>query len=264
MMLDSACEFLTEVSSTLSSEVSGITLGMWIGFAAIWGLFHILAETAGRKNIVYVFKPGTMLVIILMGLSGGFHHSAGCLRDSFTGDTQLQSDYHKIVMIGLLFSIAGDIFLMLKDQQFILGLLSFLTAHLFYIYAFAQQITVYPDWGVTGGLLAVSFAVLALLWRKLGDLKLPVLMYIGAIMTMLWFAIARFQSLSPEEEDPWKPNFGVKCPGPLYAMLGAGLFVVSDTALAIGKFYGSYPLDTTIVMVTYFSAQFLIALSTFL
>lgn len=251
-MLDSACSLLSSLA-----EVFDIPAGTWIGFLTVWGFLHIVAETVGRKDLVYLFKPGTMVGIILMTLNG--RSSSLCTEASFLGDPDLQTEYRELILIGLGFSILGDIFLMLRRQQFILGLLSFLTAHLLYIYAFAQP-SVRPDLKVAGVLALVSFAVIGLLWRKLGGLKIPVLFYVGAIMTMLWFALGRYENLV---QNPWDPDFLIECPGPLYAALGAGLFVVSDTALAFGKFYGSYPGDTTLVMVTYFTAQFLIGKSTF-
>ena len=46
------------------------------------------------------------------------------------------SRYAGFILAGLVFSLAGDVFLMLPSDQFMAGLVSFLIAHLFYIAAF--------------------------------------------------------------------------------------------------------------------------------
>ena len=53
-------------------------------------------------------------------------------------------------------------------------------------------------------------------------------------------------------EIPWRK---------IYAAIGATLFVISDTVLAINKFCSPVAGERYIVMVTYFAAQLLIALS---
>jgi uncharacterized membrane protein YhhN len=48
------------------------------------------------------------------------------------------SRYKVAIITGLLFSLAGDVFLMLPSDRFIAGLVSSLFAHLFYIVAFTS------------------------------------------------------------------------------------------------------------------------------
>src|SRR5699024_12654713 len=67
-----------------------------------------------------VLKPGTMALIIILAA----YNSA------------LDSAFGMWVVVALIFSVIGDVFLMLEDKWFVHGLFSFLVAHLVYIEAF--------------------------------------------------------------------------------------------------------------------------------
>src|SRR3989442_1606771 len=81
----------------------------------------IIADDSGQRRNVYIFKPLTMVFIILIALA------------KTPGDLSL---YKNMIILGLFCSLIGDIFLMLPSDEFIPGLVSFLIAHLFYIIAF--------------------------------------------------------------------------------------------------------------------------------
>ena len=87
----------------------------------------------------------------------------------------------------------------------------------------------------------------AYLWPRLFDMKVPVAVYVLAIAAMAWQATARW--LDSGE------------PGALLACLGASLFVVSDSVLAVNRFRRPFASAQAIVLGTYFLAQYLIALS---
>jgi uncharacterized membrane protein YhhN len=78
-------------------------------------------------------------------------------------------------------------------------------------------------------------------------MKLPVLVYIGAIVTMAGFAAVRYIHLG-----------GTRA---LLAFAGAVLFLVSDSVLAYDRFGKKFRLARILVLATYFPAQLLIALS---
>jgi uncharacterized membrane protein YhhN len=82
---------------------------------------HIRAEYSGPRWQVYVFKPLTTTLIIILALMA---------------TEPVSPFYQAMIVIGLVFSLGGDIFLMLPSDRFIGGLVSFLIAHLFYIVAF--------------------------------------------------------------------------------------------------------------------------------
>ena len=154
--------------------------------------------------------------------------------------------YRNLILLGLCFSLAGDIFLMLPSDRFVAGLSSFLVAHLLYIAAFAGEVS-QPAWGVLALLLAFAVPMYLALLPRLGPLRLPVAGYVTAIVAMAWLAAARWL----EHGDT----------GALLACCGALLFVISDSALAWNRFRGGFRRAQVVVLGTYFSAQWLIALS---
>jgi uncharacterized membrane protein YhhN len=134
---------------------------------------------------------------------------------------------------------------MVPGDRFVAGLASFLVAHLLYIAAFASEKGGLrnPAAATTVGLFAV--AMLAFLWPDLGALRVPVGAYVTVIGLMGWQAFAR-----------WGHS-----PGAELAALGAMSFLVSDSALAIGRFRGEFSGGTLLVLCSYWLAQWLIARS---
>src|SRR5690625_7856033 len=55
--------------------------------------------------------------------------------------SKLDTTFSKWVVVALLFSVVGDVCLMLEDKWFVHGLASFLMAHLFYIGGFLTYFT---------------------------------------------------------------------------------------------------------------------------
>ncbi|MDJ0847687.1 MAG: lysoplasmalogenase [Myxococcota bacterium] len=200
---------------------------------AVSGCACIAGELLERRNLVYFFKPATMLLVLALAVQGG---------------DAVQGSYLLLVVAGLLFSLAGDVFLMLPQDRFVPGLVSFLVGHLFYVAAFAG------DGGGAGPLLGflpfVAAGVLVYAWLRpgLGAMGAPVAVYVTAIAAMAGFATARW--------------LGVGGTGALLACAGAILFVVSDSALAANRFRRPFAAAPAVVLGTYFAAQCLIALST--
>ena len=193
---------------------------------------HIRAEYSGPRRRVYLFKPLTMSLILLIVLLA---------REPAT------PFYRYAIIAGLAFSLAGDIFLMLPADRFVAGLGSFLVAHLCYIAAFSVGTTFgLPAWSFVPFLLLI-IAMLGMLWPHLGTMRLPVLIYMLVITTMAWSA--------------WNRWAGEQEAGALLAFIGALLFVVSDAALAINRFVGKYRIAQVLILGTYYPAQWLIALS---
>jgi uncharacterized membrane protein YhhN len=143
------------------------------------------------------------------------------------------------------FALLGDVFLMLPDSPlyFQLGLGSFLIMQLSYIRLFAKQASEQAWIPVHArkplfGILIYVFSFLAFLNPYLADgMKIPVTLYAFALGSMLYFAI-RLQHRT--------------------IFWGAFFFVVSDSVLAFGKFYYSFPGISFVVMSTYIVAQLLL------
>ena len=191
---------------------------------------HYLEER--QRWQVYVFKPLATLLILVLALALPAAHAA----------------YQWAIAAGLLFSTAGDVFLMLPRDRFVAGLASFLIAHLCYVWAFgvgvpfAANLLLWLPYFVAGGV------VVALIWPGLKPaLRGPVLVYVIVIAVMASLAVERWLALGS-----WVA---------LAAAVGAGLFVVSDGVLAIDRFRWPFRAARALTLATYWAAQLLIALS---
>ncbi len=147
-----------------------------------------------------------------------------------------------LLCIGFLFSAGGDTSLSFSGEKFFLGGLgSFLIAHIFYSIAFAQNISFTTEslpWIALW--LALSIFMLFILFPKLGDMKIPVIVYIAVIFTMLVFATL-WQGVHPQ-----------------LLLLGAVLFALSDAMISIDKFLKPIAWSKYFIMTTYYAGQFLI------
>ena len=155
--------------------------------------------------------------------------------------------YRGLVLVGLGFSLAGDVLLMLPARAFVAGLASFLVAHVLYIAAFTSSaptelapLAVAP-FAVAAGL------VLRALWPHLGGLRIPVVLYVLAIALMGWRAGAQWTALGSTAA--------------ALALIGAVLFTLSDGVLALNRFRAPIAGAQAVVLSSYWAAQWAIALS---
>ena len=155
-----------------------------------------------------------------------------------------------IIIWALLFSWAGDLFLM-KDGFFIPGLISFLTAHFFYILFLSKTKSDQTSFFklrpvMLIAVLAYLIELMYLLWPHLGGMKIPVLIYGITISVMLSAAFWQYQKLETRTA--------------LYFIVGAIFFVLSDSLLALNKFKTNFVMADISIMCTYILAQLLIVL----
>jgi len=190
------------------------------------------SQVRQRQLLHYVAKPLTTALIIAVAALAA---------------SPVPPVYKTLVLAGLAFSLLGDAALMFPEKLFSAGLAAFLIAQVLYVFAFktpagqgVSVMTFLPF--ILYGLL--MFFLLA---PGLGPMKLPVLVYIGAITIMAGFAATRYVHLG-----------GTR---PLLAFVGAILFLISDSVLAYDRFGKKLPLARVLVLGTYFPAQLLIALS---
>ncbi len=76
---------------------------------------------------------------------------------------------------------------------------------------------------------------------------MPVVVYMVVILVMAWQAWERWHQTGQSAA--------------LLAFLGAVLFLISDSALAVNRFRGGYKSAQALTLSTYFAAQWLIARS---
>ena len=118
-------------------------------------VLHINAEYHGPQWKNYFFKPLTMVLIITMGLN--------LLPEDICW-------YHLVLLIGLLFHIGEDVALMWSSDKFLLGLVSFLTVHVFYISGLHSGIVWTSTWVVWAPLLLFGSGMFWVLRSGLGKM----------------------------------------------------------------------------------------------
>lgn len=233
--------------------------------AAVSALMAIVADWNERRHFTfYVLKPLTTLFII--GLAA----------------TVPEGTARTLMLLALVLSLAGDICLMFAGDTapsrsevgagagkldasrthlltqdtvsaskgqgwFIGGLGSFLLAHLAFIPALLYGVDSpsLPLW--SAGLVVWGLAFFAWLLPKTGPLKIAVLIYGTILLGMALAAIARW-NVAPTESSQ-------------FALIGALLFVVSDSSLSIRKFVGPYYGAQALILSTYWAAIGLMAYS---
>ena len=148
----------------------------------------------------------------------------------------------KLFLYGLLFSTVGDTVLSDPFGLFIAGLISFLIAHLFYIFAFSRSSSLHlvrsiPFYLLGGVLGYFLFPLIA------PEMKIPVFIYGFALTTMGW----RIASRDTNSKSLW---IGIS---------GAFLFIISDSIIGFSQLARiTIPNSVILIMITYYSAQYLL------
>ena len=207
-----------------------------IGFAVA-----LIADLIGiyLKNdiLVYVAKPLIVITLIFYFLSATW---------------RLENGLMKILARALTFSWLGDVILMFESfnkNVFLIGLLSFLFAHLIYIRFFSIVRAGEKIKLKTGLILLVGVyysGLIFLLFNDLHEMKIPVMVY-GIVISIMFLLALHMLFIKNKEA------------GRLM-MLGALLFIFSDSILAINKFYEPFEYAGIAIMLTYGIAQLLITL----
>ena len=183
----------------------------------------------------YISKP-----LMIPALTGYFLSQTSGIADHFK----------KWIVFALLFSWGGDVLLMFQAKReifFLPGLSSFLLAHIFYILFFHQvrgreKIKSNP-WFLV--MVVIYYAAL-ISWLSpyLGEMKIPVRIY-GIVISFMFMLAMHMLFIKNKSAGKWM-------------MMGALLFVISDSVLAINKFYQPFETAGILIMMTYGLAQLFI------
>ena len=183
----------------------------------------------GRPRRFLALKPLTTLLILAWAL------------------TAPPSGRRDLIAVGLGLGLIGDVFLLGQgDRPFLVGLGSFLLAHVAFVMAFLHGLPAGPPpvWALAV-LAPAALALLAWLLPAAGKMKGPVAAYALVLVAM---ALAAAQA--------WSVQRDLRS---ALALAGAAAFLVSDSLLAADRFRGPLPKGQVFVLTSYWIAIGLIA-----
>lgn len=206
-------------------------------FATLVDMAFILEH---KIELRFFSKP-----LILLGLIGYFYQITKPISTTLLA---------KSILGALIFSLIGDI-LLLWDHLFIYGIGAFLISHVCYIIGFkiAQKptesilnVNFIKTFFINLPIYFIAAFVFYMINPNLGVLKIPVIVYIIVIVSMLTMARERYGKCNSASF--WQ------------VFIGASLFFISDGLLALNKFYQSIPDANLMIMGTYAIAQLMIVM----
>lgn len=192
-------------------------------FLALAAIFAILDWVAVGRNVVtleYISKPAATVAFLAVAVALDISHGAPW----------------RWLIVALVFCLLGDIFLMLPGDAFVPGLASFAIAQIFFTISFATRETT-TDQLVIG--LVIVLPIAAVLARRFTSSMIeavhkalvgPVFVYMVVISAMAVGSISA---------------------GGVIAIVGAVLFMLSDSLIAETRFVKARPWHGVGIMVTY-------------
>ena len=197
-------------------EILFLTLAVLIS-----AIFAIAYKQKQNKRMYAIFKPLTTVLIIVIAL---------IIHD------KTASIYSQLMIVALLFSLIGDVFL-LNKKYFLHGLLAFLIAHVCFTLAFTSPfgfqwkgITLVP-------LVLIAGVYYNYLRKELKKYSIPVFVYMTVLVIMNWQAINLYISSG-------EIHF-------LALAIGSIVFSFSDSVLAFNKFKKPFKSAEILILSSY-------------
>ncbi len=210
----------------------------WLFFAAASAGTDWVATWFGKHRVMYVFKPSTMVFLILWTF----------FVSHWKGD-------FIFIAVGLILGLLGDILLMLRARFFLGGLAAFMFSQIWYMVALNRSPLPQNSLAYIGGgvILVIAFFPVFEIIRTIQKRKGPKRLISGVILySLVEGTFLVFSSFTFYKTD-WPLAHA------LLFTCGAAFFVVSDIMLGFDRFVRSIPHGRTLVHITYHFAQFAIA-----
>jgi len=166
------------------------------------------------KTVEYVAKPAALALLLLYAAA---HPEASWA-----------------LLAALMFSLLGDVYLMLPVDMFLFGLAAFLVGHIAYVVAIDADLTSRVLWVALIFLMSAPVAYRILRAVRPTSMRPAVALYMLAIVAMVASAVAA---------------------GNVVAIAGALLFYASDAMIAWDRFVQPFSLARLGIIVTYHLGQ---------
>ena len=119
----------------------------------------------------WLFKPVTLLLLLLLAWQAPMFNAISYL-----------------VLAGLCASLIGDALTLLPRQRLLYAVGAFFLSHLLYTIYFASQMTLSIFWPLPLVLLVIGALLIAVIWSRLEEMRLPVCTFIAMTLVMVWLA----------------------------------------------------------------------------
>lgn len=191
-------------------------------------IIDVYAVIVQHKSLEIIFKPLLMTTLVIVYL-------LSVKKANFW------------LVSALFFSFWGDVFLLDKQNYFIFGLGSFLIAHFMYIkmaFNFLKDFS-FSKFLKTAVPFLMFFALILWLTKdNLGEMLLPVIVYGLAISTFGSLALMNYLQKKSTVNN--------------WLLLGALLFIASDSLIALNNFYEAKHSFNISIIILYIISQYLI------
>jgi uncharacterized membrane protein YhhN len=205
---------------------SFVRLVTWLFFSV--SLLDVIGVVVQDPRLQLIFKPLIIPCLILL----------------YFVSTKSRNSWY---VAALFFSFLGDVLLLDKNNMFLYGIAAFLITQLLYVFIISKDLTK-SDWK-TKSLAALPFlifftALINILKDGLGDFLVPVIIY-GLAISVFGFVSLLNYLLRKDQSS-------------LILLGGAVLFILSDSMIALHKFYEARAIYPAAIMITYIMAQYMI------
>lgn len=209
----------------------------WLYIFAVDVLLDLVAILFHKEELRLVTKPLIVILLLIFAWRS----------------VAEKNKLFRLLVTALFFSWLGDVFLMFDvtiSSMFMFGLLGFLAAHIFFILFFLrvrrQNQLKKIHWPIIAFVIIYLIALFLTLEPASGALKFPVLIYAIVLCNMFLSSVHAFELTN---------NYAGK-----FCVAGALLFLLSDSMLAVNKFYHAFVIAGFAVMLTYALAQLFIVI----
>ncbi len=197
----------------------------------ISGILAVVFKIRKNTKMYMIFKPLTTIIIMIIAV---------LIYQKYP------SAYLRIIIVALVFSLFGDVFL-LKEKYFSQGLSFFLLAHIGFTIAFVGVNVFY--WNVIPlfFLLVTGGIYFNYLRKDLDKYVIPVAIYMLVIIIMIW------QAIGLALKNQTFVGFAI--------VIAAFLFAFSDSLIALTKFRKPSKRAEILISITYWSALYIFTLA---
>ena len=155
-----------------------------------------------------------------------------------------------LVLAGLCASLVGDALTLLPRQRVMYAVGAFFLSHLLYTIWFASQLTLSFFWPLPLVLLILGALLLAIIWTRLEEMRMPVFTFIAMTLVMVWLA-----------GELW---FARPTDTALSGFAGAASLLLGNAVWLISHYRRRFRADNAISSAFYFAGHFLIVRALYL